>query len=70
MIKGAERLSPTTALPNAGPATIPSKKLEPYNPWARPRISSGAMRTSSAAADTVNMVEPTPPTERNTSSCQ
>ncbi len=39
-------------------------------PDTRPRRSGGAIRISSPSADTVNMVEPIPPSDRNSRSCQ
>jgi hypothetical protein len=37
---------------------------------ARPRMLGGATRMSSESADTVNIVEPMPPSSRNAISCQ
>ena len=41
-----------------------------YADDTRPRIVGGARRTSSAIAETVNIVEPMPPSPRKTSSCE
>ena len=37
---------------------------------ARPRIVGGASRTSIVTDATVNIVDPIPPSDRNSSSCQ
>lgn len=39
-------------------------------PATRPRASSGLTRIISPSAETKNIVEPTPPSDRNSSSCQ
>ena len=53
-----------------GPMTPPMRKALPYIDETRPRMLGGASRTSSAIAETVNIVEPMPPSERKMSSCQ
>ena len=49
---------------------MPSRNPVAHSPDARPRISAGAKRTSIDTDATVNIVEPMPPSDRNTSSCQ
>jgi hypothetical protein len=41
-----------------------------HSPDARPRSGVGVSRISSAIAETVNMVEPMPPSDRKIRSCQ
>ena len=43
-------------------------KMDPQLADTRPLIAGGASRTIRASAETVNIVEPTPPTLRNTTS--
>ena len=57
---------------DVGPAVQPPpimKALE-NRPATRPRASNGDNRIISARDDTVNMVDPAPPRDRNSSSCQ
>ena len=56
--------------PSTGPAMLPSRNPVAHSPVARPRSSGGASRTSRAIEDTVNIVEPIPDSDRNSSSCQ
>jgi hypothetical protein len=48
---------------------LPRRKPVAHAPEARPRIAGGEIRTNSEAAETVNIVEPSPPAARNASSC-
>lgn len=70
MRNGARNPSPARAPPTSGPLTEPIRKLVDHRPDTRPRCSGGEMRITSASDDTVNIVEPMPPTERKTRSCQ
>src|SRR2546423_14705608 len=56
--------------PNNGPLTLPSRKLLDHRLVDRPRSRGGGSRINSAAAETGNMVDPIPPRDRSTSSCQ
>jgi len=56
--------------PMTGPTMLPIRNIEPYRAETRPRIVGGASRTSRPIAETVNITEPIPPRERNTSNCQ
>ena len=56
--------------PNTGPTMLPIMNIAPYSADTRPRMCLGAMRISKPIADTVNITDPMPPSERNTSSCQ
>jgi hypothetical protein len=56
--------------PTNGPATLPVRNPVLHRPEARPRSSAGVSRMSSAIAETVNMVEPMPPSDRKIRSCQ
>ncbi len=62
--------NPTSPAPTMGPAMLPSRNPVAHSPDARPRSGAGVSRISRPTAATVNMVEPTPATERNTSSIQ
>ena len=46
----------------------PTRNALAYAEETRPRMCGGARRTSSAIAETVNIVEPMPPSPRSTSS--
>ncbi len=67
---GARRDSPTRPPPTSGPVTLPSRKLVAHSPVERPRSAGGVIRTSRASAETVNIVDPIPPSDRNSSNCQ
>ena len=43
---------------------------EENRPATRPRASGGEIRIISPSEETVNMAEPSPPTERNSRSCE
>ena len=49
---------------------LPSRKPVAHRLDARPRMLAGATRISSDSADTVNIVEPIPPSSRSAISCQ
>ena len=67
---GARRLTVPSPPPTSGPTTLPSRNPVAHIPEARPRMRAGASRMSSDSADTVNIVEPIPPSPRSRSSCQ
>jgi hypothetical protein len=70
MRNGAARPRPAVRLPISGPATEPTRNALENMPATRPRASFGLIRIISPSAETKNIVEPIPPSERNTSSCQ
>ena len=49
---------------------LPSRKPVAHQPDARPRRLGGDIRTSSDKEETVNIVDPMPPTTRRVMSCQ
>ncbi len=53
-----------------GPPTEPTMKPDENKPATRPRASGGEIRIINPSDDTVNIAEPTPPSERNSRSCQ
>ncbi len=57
-------------LPSTGPPTEPTRKAEENMPATRPRAFGGEIRIIRLSDETVNIAEPKPPSERNTSSCQ
>ena len=70
MRNGALRPKPAVALPNTGPKTEPSRNDVENMPATRPRAFSGLIRIINPSAETKNIVDPTPPNDRNSSSCQ
>ena len=68
--KNGSRSEKVATVPTAGPATRPIRKAPAQTPWARPRRWLGVTLTRRLAALTLNMIEPTPPAPRRTSSCQ
>ena len=68
--KNGSRSENVATVPSAGPQTSPIRKAPAHTPWARPRRWLGVTRTSRLTALTLNMIEPTPPAPRRTSSCQ
>jgi hypothetical protein len=70
MRNGAARPRPAVRLPTSGPATDPTKNALENIPATLPRALCGLIRIISPSAETKNIVEPLPPSERNTSSCQ
>ncbi len=50
--------------PMTGPAMLPDRNPVAHAPEARPRRAAGDMRMTSAAAETVNIVDPRPPAAR------
>src|SRR6478672_10216990 len=57
---------PISPPPTNGPVTPPSRKLLDHKLVDRPRSAGGASRINSATAETVNMVDPTPPSDHKT----
>ncbi len=49
---------------------LPIRKLLDHTPDALARSGAGVSRMSRPTAETVNMVEPTPASDRKNSSCQ
>ena len=70
MTNGALRPSPAVMLPTTGPATEPTRKALENIPATRPRASCGLIRIIRPSAETKNIVDPTPPSDRNSSNCQ
>ncbi len=68
--KNGARSEKVATVPTAGPAIMPSRNDPAQAPWARPRRWLGVTRIRMLAALTLNMIEPTPPMPRSTSSCQ
>ena len=66
---GARIEKATTSPPTSGPAIPPKRKPLWYALDARPRCSALTVRSSSDRAETVNIVDPRPPTPRRISSC-
>ena len=62
--------NPASSPPITGPRIPPIRNVEAYMPEIRPRESGGARRTIRPMAEMVNMVEPSPPRPRKSSSCQ
>src|SRR5699024_4316571 len=54
--------------PSTGPSIPPSRNAVAYADVHRPRIEGGPSRTTKDIAETVNIVEPTPPSPRTTRS--
>ena len=70
MMNGAPSPNPAVAAPNTGPPTEPSRNDVENIPATRPRASSGLIRIIKPNAETKNIVDPIPPSERYSSSCQ
>ena len=56
--------------PSTGPPTEPSRNDVENIPATRPRASVGMIRIIKPSAETKNIVDPIPPSDRNSSSCQ
>ena len=70
MMNGAAKPRPTVRLPSTGPPTEPMRNPDENRPATRPRASGGEIRIIRPSDDTVNMADPSPPSDRNSSSCQ
>jgi hypothetical protein len=70
MTNGIDRPSPAVRLPSTGPPTDPTRNADVNMPATRPRALVGEILIIRPSDDTVNMAEPSPPRDRNTSSCQ
>src|SRR5207247_10282786 len=66
---GARSDHPVTTPPRPGPAMPPSRKPPLNVPIARPRCPDEVTDNNNELADTVNIADPAPPTERSPSSC-
>ena len=70
MRNGALNPRPAVRLPTTGPATEPTRNALENIPATFPRALCGLIRIISPSAEMKNIVDPTPPSERNNSSCQ
>jgi hypothetical protein len=68
-MNGSRSDAPAISPPNDGPSMLPSRKLVDHMPAARPRSPAGLSRRISPTPATVNITEPMPANDRNTSSC-
>ena len=53
-----------------GPPTEPTMNPDENSPATRPRASAGEIRIIRPSDDTVNIADPTPPSDRKSNSCQ